>query len=432
LEYLLFVVYLVVFAWLVTRTRFFNHAGLNKDQLVILFLVKVIAGIFYGWIGIYYGSYAKMVDTWSYHYQSIEELKLLTTHPQEYFSSLLPAARSENGLGEFFGSYNSYWNDLKSMIFIKILSIFDIFSMGNYYVNVIFYSYITLFGPIALYRVMKEVFPEQKIIVLIAIFFVPSFLYWASGIHKEGLIFLGICLIMYHVYFALKEKKWPLKRWLGILLGIFLFLLLRNFLLVLIAPAVIAWLLASRWPRHQLACFGAVYAIAGILFFCLRYIHPKLDFPQAVVDKQQAFLTLVGNSSIPISELKPDALSFLINAPQAITLSAFRPYPSDIHHLFSMAAAIEILLLILLFLTFLIWHKKGAIKDRKPVYFCIFFAISLLLTIGFSVNNLGAIVRYRSIALPLLVPIIAACIDWKKLPVPSFYNIIKINNSNKY
>lgn len=432
MEYLLFVVYLVIFAWLVTRTRFFSRAGLNKDQLVILFLVKVIAGIFYGWIGIYYGGYAKMVDTWSYHYQSIEELKLLTTNPHEYFSSLLPAPRSDEGLGEFFGSYNSYWNDLKSMIFVKMLSIFDIFSMGNYYVNVIFYSYLTLFGPIALYRVMKEVFPEKKIIVLIAIFFVPSFLYWGSGIHKEGLIFLGLGLIIYQVYFALQEKKWPLKRWLGILLGIFIFLLLRNFLLVLIVPAVIAWILASRWPRYTLACFGAVYGIASILFFCLRYIHPKMDFPQAVVDKQQAFLTLVGNSSIPISQLKPDVLSFLINTPQAITLSTFRPYPNDIHHLFSMAAAVEILLLLLLLLAFFVWHKKGMIKDRKVVYFCVFFAMSLLLTIGFSVNNLGAIVRYRSIALPLLVPIMVASIDWKKLPIPSFYNIMKINNSSKY
>jgi hypothetical protein len=432
LEYLLFVVYLVVFAWLVTRTNFFKWTGLNRDQLVILFLVKVIAGIFYGWIGVYYGGYAQMVDTWSYHYQSIDELKLLTSNPHEYFTNFLPSPRSDEGLGEFLGSSNSYWNDLKSMIFIKLLSVFDIFSMGNYYVNVIFYSYLTLFGPIALYRVMKEVFPEEKMMLLIAIFLVPSFTYWSSGVHKEGLIFLGISLIVYHVYFALQEKKWKLKRWLGILLGIFLFLLLRNFLLILIAPAVIAWLLASRSPRYRLACFGIVYTIGAILFFCLRYVHPKLDFPQAVVDKQQAFLVLTGNTSIPIHELKPDAWSFLINTPQAITLSAFRPYPSDIHHLFSMAAAIEMLLLLLLFICFLIWHKKGVAKDKSVVLFCVFFAISLLLTIGFSVNNLGAIVRYRSIAMPLLIPVMVAYTDWKRMPIPLFSNIRKINNSIKY
>src|SRR5215472_11595865 len=50
LEYLLFVGYLVLFAWLVTKTKFFNRSGLSKAQLVIIFLLKVMAGILYGWV----------------------------------------------------------------------------------------------------------------------------------------------------------------------------------------------------------------------------------------------------------------------------------------------------------------------------------------------------------------------------------------------
>ena len=431
MEYLIFVVYLVIFSWLVTRTGFFKRAGLNRDQLVILFLAKVIAGIFYGWIGIYYGGYAEMVDTWAYHYQSLEELKLLTHHPQEYFTNILPWSRSDTNVNEFLGSDNSYWNDLKSLVFIKLLSVFNIFSMGNYYVNVIFYSYLTLFGPIAFYRVFKEVFPDAKVLVLLALCFVPSFAYWASGLHKEGLVFLAIGLIVYHTYFALKQNKWSLNHILGVALGFFIFFLLRNFFLVLVAPALVAWLLSVKWPKRKLACFAMVYIVGSILFFCLRFAHPRLDFPQAVVDKQQAFLLLKGTSSIPITELKPTVLSFILNTPQAITLSTFRPYPADIHHFFSMAAAVETLLLLLLFVVSLIWHNYRVIRDQSVVYFCVFFAVSMLLSIGFSVNNLGAIVRYRSIAIPLLVPIMLACTDWQRVPLPSFFNIRKINNSNK-
>lgn len=430
MEYLLFVIYLIIFSWLVTRTGFFVRAGLNKDQLVILFLAKVIAGIFYGWIGIYYGGYAEMVDTWAYHYQSLDELKLLTHHPYEYFTNILPGSRAGSRFSEFLGSDNSYWNDLKSLVFIKLLSIFDIFSLGNYYVNVIFYSYLTLFGPIALYRVFKEVFPDAKASMLMALSFVPSFAYWASGIHKEGILFLAIALVIYHIYFGLKNG-WKVSHILGILLSLVLFFLLRNFLLVLLAPAAIAWLLASRWPRRKLACFALVYICGSILFFCLRYVHPRLDFPQAVVDKQQAFLLLKGTSSIPISELKPNFISFILNTPQAITLSTFRPYPADIHHFFSMAAAVETLLLLLLFTISLVWHKRNAATDKGVVYFCLFFALSMLLTIGFSVNNLGAIVRYRSIVIPLLVPLMVAFTDWSRVPLPSFFNIRKINNQSK-
>ncbi|HEY6062996.1 MAG TPA: hypothetical protein VIV35_05275, partial [Chitinophagaceae bacterium] len=198
-----------------------------------------------------------------------------------------------------------------------------------------------------------------------------------------------------------------------------------NFIIVLIIPALIAWLLSNRWPKYGLAIFGSLYLVFVILFFTARYINPRFDFPQAVVNKQQEFINLKGGSSIPISQLKPDAISFLINTPQAITLSSIRPYPSDVKHLLSLAAAVEVIALLLMFALFLIWPKNG-LRSKNLIYFCIFFSVSVLLAIGFSVNNLGAIVRYRSIILPLLVIPMAALIDWRRLG-----NLLTSNIRNK-
>ena len=88
MEYLLFVAYLVLFAWLVTKVKFFTRSGLSEPQLIIIFLLKVMAGIFYGWIGLYYGKLAQMVDTWAFHYSSIQEYHLLYSNPHEYFTNL--------------------------------------------------------------------------------------------------------------------------------------------------------------------------------------------------------------------------------------------------------------------------------------------------------------------------------------------------------
>lgn len=412
MDYLLFVIYLLLFSWLVTRTVFFTKTGLSKSQLIIIFLLKLIAGIFYGWMGNFYGGMAQMVDTWNYHQYGLMEYKLLLKDPVEYLTNLFYDPYHQDGLNGFFGSRDSYWNDLKTNVFIKILSVFDIFSFGYYYVNVIFYTFITFTGPIAFYRVMADVFPDKKRIILLATFLVPSFLYWTSGIHKEGLLFTGIALICFHMYFGNKQGRMGWQRWLGILLGLFLLLLLRNFVLVIIIPAIVAWWLANRRPRYGLAVFAAVYAVACIAFFTLRYIDPRLDFPQAVVNKQQAFMQLVGNSSIPIRELEPDAWSFAKNTPQAITLSAVRPYPSDVRHLLSLAATVETDFLLLLFGLFLVFRRRNATGSKNVLYFCTFFAASLLLSIGFSVNNLGAIVRYRSIAIPLLATIMIAQTNW--------------------
>jgi len=283
LEYLLFVAYLITFAWLVTKVKFFSRSGLSQPQLIIVFLLKVMAGIFYGWIGLYYGNLAQMVDTWGFHYNGIQEYHLLYSNPHEYFVNLFRDPY-KSGVSKFFDSNDSYWNDLKGNVIIKILSIFDIFSFGHYYVNVIFYSFITLFGPIAIYRVMADVFPARKIPILLATFLVPSFLYWTSGIHKEGLIFTGISLIVYCVYFGTKEKKIGIKRIGCVLTGLLLILVLRNFIIVIIIPAILAWLLASRRPKYGLAIFATMYIFSGILFFTIRYINPSFDFPQAVVN----------------------------------------------------------------------------------------------------------------------------------------------------
>lgn len=427
MEYFLFVAYLVAFAWLITKVKFFTRSGLSKSQLIILFLLKIIAGIFYGWIGIYYGGLAQMWDTWNFHSNSVQEYHLLFNDPQEYFTNLFRDPY-ESGISKFLDTTDSYWNDLKGNVFIKILSVFNLLSLGNYYINVIFLSFITLFGPIALYRVMTDVFTNRKIAILIATFLVPSFLYWTSGTHKEGLIFTGIALMIYCIYFGLKEKKFGLKRLITFLAGFLLILTLRNFLVIIIIPAIIAFILASRWPRYGLAIFSSAYLFFGVLFFTSKFINPKFDFPQAVVNKQKEFIALKGATSVPIKQLEPTAISFLQNMPQAITLSAARPYPGDVHHILSLAAALEIDFLLLLFVLFLIFHKNGVVS-KNFLYFCLFFSFSVLLAIGFSVNNLGAIVRYRSVILPLLVIPMVALTDWGRIGSLFFNNIRNKNNT---
>ncbi len=410
----MFIGYLVFFAYLITRTSFFRATGLSKPQLVIIFLLKVIAGIFYGWVGTYYGQLAQMADTWNYHYQGVAELRILSEHPAEYFTNIFHNPYQQ-GLSNFFGSESSYWNDLKSNVFIKFLSVFDVFTGGLYYVNVILYTFCVLFGPMALYRVMIDLFPGRKVAVVIGVFFIPSFFYWGSGMHKEGLIFLGIAFITYGIYFARREKSYRAKHILFIAAGLLLLLLLRNFVLMLILPAVFAWFLANRWPGRAVLVFSAIYLLCILLFFTTRYIIPQLDFPAAVVAKQEAFTKLTGGSSQRVRVLTPTLGGFLINAPQAMALAATRPHPSDISHLLSLAAALEVWILVLLLSAALIFRVRWKPSTRPTILFFLFFSLSLLLAIGFSVNNIGAIARYRSVILPLVMTPVLALTDWDRI-----------------
>ena len=428
MEYLLFVAYLILFAWITTKVRFFTNSGLTQPQLIIVFLLKVMAGIFYGWIGIYYGGLAQMVDTWSFHTESIKEYRLLGTNPQEYFTNLFRNPY-EHGVSGFLATENSFWNDLKGNFLIKLFSVFNIFSFGNYYVNIIFYAFLTLFGPVAFFRVMNDVYPGKKMHILLALFMVPSFLYWTSGLHKEGLIFTGIALVVYSMYFILKEKRITITRAISLVTGLLLILILRNFIFIIIIPAILAWLIVNKWPRQALLKFAGLYVIFVLIFFTARSLSPRLDFPQAVVDRQKEFVKLIGASSIPMKKLEPNAISFLKNTPQAINLSALRPQPIDVRHILSLAAAIEVEILLIMFLLFL-FLKKGNASNRNLILFGVFFSFSLLMSIGFTVNNLGAIVRYRSVIIPFLVIPIVAALDWQRLSNFFFNNIKNKHNIN--
>ncbi len=388
-----------------------------------------MAGIFYGWVGIYYGNHAQMVDTWSYHYASIQEYKLLFENPSEYMVNLFHDPYSD-GIFKFFGTEYSYWNDLKGNSFIKILSIFNIFSFGNYYTNVIFYSFITMFGPIAIYRVMSDVYPGKKWQMLVSIFLIPSFLYWTSGLHKEGVIFLGFSLVIFNFYLGLKKDKFSLANILFIVLGLLIVLVFRNFMIIILIPALIAWFFAFKFFKKPLTVFGICYIFFVIFFFTAKYITSSLDFPEVVVTKQKEFVSILGNSSVPMKKLEPNFTSFVINMPQTLSLSILRPYPSDVRHILSLAAATETDLLLLLFLIFLFFPNKRNNQNQSAIfiYFCLFLSFSVLITIGYSVNNIGAIVRYRSIILPLLLTPLFCRINWQRINKLAFNNISIKNN----
>lgn len=413
MEHLFFAAYLILFSWLVTKTKFFTASGLTTSQLVILFLLKVMAGILYGWIGVYYGDMAQMTDTWAYHYESLIETKLLKSDPGAFFGSLFHNTY-QDGYTKFLAVENSWWNDLKATIFIKGVAILNLASFGNYYVNVIFYSFLTLFGPIALYRIMKDQFPHRKLPILLAIFLVPSVLYWTSGVHKDGVLFTGIAFVIYHMYFGLKEERFSLWRIPAILLFLLVVMALRNFLIIPLLPALFAWVLAHKLNKRPSVVFAAVYAVFVLFFFTAKYIHPRLNFPEEVVARQEAFLSLGGGSAVDVNKLEPTVQSFAANLFQSFSLSTIRPYPSDVKHLLSLAAAVEINFLLLLVVVFLIW-RRPLTRLTPFLAFCLFFSFSVLLMIGYSVNILGAIVRYRSIVLSLLLVPVMANIDWPRV-----------------
>jgi hypothetical protein len=411
LSYFLFVAYLLLCCWLLCKIKFIVNAGISKKIIVILFVTKVFAGVFAGWL--YHTQPG--ADTWQYHNDALKEYYLLFTHPKEYFTNLFVSNYNDT-YGGFFQSTNSYWNDLKNNVMIKLVSVLHICSFGNYYVNVIIYNFLIFFGNVALFKVFSSAYRRRSILLVVVCFLLPSFLFFSSTIHKDGLIISAIGIILYIVDSLLSGTKWNAKKIIVFILAILIVFMLRNFVIIALVPAIGGWIIAKKVNFHPLYLYSAVYLSCIILFFCIGKIIPAIDLPQAVVNKQESFFGLEkARSFIETDTLHPSFKSFAINAPQALNHSLLRPYISDGKRMtFLYPLAFELLIYEIILFVFIFFRKKNNDIDLPFILFGIFFSTSLLLITGYITPVLGALVRYRSIYLPFLIAPLLMSINYKK------------------
>lgn len=410
--YLLFTFYLVLFCWLITRIRFIKESKLENRILIVLFLIRVLAGLINGYISLYYYSVS---DSGFFQLQGVEEYHLLLQHPLQYFTNIFHSNHNI-GYGNFLESSNSYWNDTRSNLIVKLLSIFDIFSGTNFFINSLFYNFLVFLGTIGLYRVFIKEFPNEKLVLIGCIFLLPSTIYYSSSIHRDGLIYLCLSMVLYYLYFMLKNRKYSFKNIFICCIYLALILLLRNFVFITLLPALIAWIFAEYKPKYAFFIFSGIYLFISVLFFCSGYLPPTFNLPAHVSSRQLDFIEIAkgGSSAININPLYPNFRSFLNNIPQAINHSLMRPYLTEHNNFLYIPSALEVFFYEILFLLFIFFRKKNLVLTPL-ILFSLFFAITMLLVIGYTIPIIGAIVRYRSIYLPFLIIPFICNTDWKKL-----------------
>jgi len=412
LFYLLFTFYLVFFCWLITRIRFIKESKLENRILITLFLIRVLAGLINGYINLYY---YPVSDSVAFQMQGIDEYHLLFQNPMEYFTNIFHSNHNI-GYGNFLESSDSYWNDTRSNLIVKLLSLFNIFSRTNFFINTLFFNFLIFFGAVSLYRVFIKEFPYNKVALIICIFLLPSVIYFSSCIHRDGLIFLCLSVAIYHLYFMMMNKKYSFKSISICLVYLALILLLRNFVFIILAPAIIAWIFSNRKPKYAFVIFSGIYLFISILFFCTAYLPQAFNLPAHVSSRQLDFIDIAkrGASTININPLYPNFKSFLKNIPQAVNHSLLRPYLTEHNNFLYIPSGLEIFFYEILFLLFVLFRKKDIIISPL-IYFSVFFTFTMLLVIGYTIPIIGAIVRYRSIYLPFIIIPLACYTDWKKL-----------------
>ncbi len=420
MNYLLFAVYLILLCWLMTRVPFVKRSGISSKIIILLFLLKIVAGIAIGWLSLHF--YGPGNDYWDMNTEAWKEYQLLMNDPGNYFSNIFTSGYPD-GYSGFFSSVDSFWNDLKGNIIIKLISVFNILSRGDYYINSLFFNFLVFFGHVALYRVFTKVYPGRLTLVIIGCFLLPSLIYFSSGIHKDGIVFLMLAVLIYCVYQSLEQNRVTKKYLLLIIISLIFLLLIRHFIFIALVPALIAWVISVKFKQAPVKVFAIVYVVMGLLLFNIDSLISQVRPLEIITRKQYDYMHLPKpETAINLTTLNPSFKSFAFNAPQALNHILFRPYLWELPVKSLLPLNIELLFYQLLFLAFLFFRRKETGLPNAPfIWFTIVFTLTILLLTGYIVPNLGSIVRYRSIYLPLIITPLLCSIDWEKVK-----NVVKI------
>lgn len=421
MNYLLFAIYLIALCWLLLRVPFIKNTGIDRKVLLGLFLIKIVAGIAIGWISIHV--YGPGNDYWDINDFAREEYRLLFTDPARYFSNLF-TSDYQYGYAGVFSSGDSYWNDLRGNIVIKMVSVFNILSRGDYYINSLFFNFIIFFGHIILYRLFIKIYPERKWLVIIGCFLLPSTLYFASGIHKDGLVFLLLAVLIYSVYQSMLKNRLTIKRILLIAISVVMLFLVRNFVFLALFPALFAWILCVRTKWPAALTFVTVYLLTALLIFNISMVTNKINPLEVIIAKQSEYMKLKGAATkIEITPLQPGFKSFAANAPQALNHSFLRPYLWELPVKSLLPLNIELFFYQLLLVLFIFYRRKDTSTSNIPfLFFAICFTFTIFLFIGYIVPNLGSVVRYRSLYFPLIITPLLCGLNWRR--------VLKFKNNN--
>jgi hypothetical protein len=411
LSVLLFLFYLIVLLVVLNQLVKIKQIAITPPILISAFLFKVILGCLYGYI---FFKYYHGDDTWMYHRESVDDYQKMIHHPFYFLKDLFPGSAFRYS-HNFWQGMSYYIMDLENWGMIKLLAVFNIFSRGNYYINVLFFDFLVFTGPLLLFKLLVSFFPDKKTVLIIVLFFIPSATFWLSGIRAEGLLLLFIAVAVYYSYHFFLYKKLRSSFFaMAAFTGILIF---RSEFLITFIPAFFSWTLCWKNPKKAFKYFTVVYTCSLLIFFASLFFSEKENLPMIVVKRQHEFLSLHANTVFKLDTLQPSFTSFAKILPQAFTNTLLRPFIWEAKGPLQLLTAFNITISwILLILLIFFYDKNRRLFFSDPLLLLfLFYGITQILLIGYTVPFPGAIVRYKIVPEFFMILYLSILIDWRKI-----------------
>jgi hypothetical protein len=376
-----------------------------------------MSGIILTLVYTYFYTDRKTADIFKYFDDSKIMFDAAWSNPYD-FARMFFGIRS--GDPDLFSYYSKMvaWDDSDMMyndnrIMIRFNCLMRFISFGNYYVHMVVMCFITFYGLTCLFKLFAAEIKSKYFGIFCAVFFMPSVVFWGSAVLKDGVILFAAGMFLYNFNLLLNNSAY-LRNKIFFVLGFIMMMFIKVYVLFIMIPGLIMLFIVKRRPHWSLNKFRywlGIYLIYGISIFLLKFFS-SINVVELISLKQHQFISLAiatgSGSVIEMPELS-NLQSIIYNLPHALFVALCKPFLFDSSSPLIIMAGFENLLILAFIIFSFFKMKKNNFYQTPWFFFSVFFVVILFSLIGLIVPVAGALVRYKTIALPFLI--IAALIS---------------------
>ena len=401
------VISLAIFIWLCYN--FITKNKKNQTAIKALFL-KIAAGIV---LGLIYKYHYKGGDTFIYYQEGATIATYFMDHPGRFFQLFFRTLEIPE-----LKSILVFVDQPRALLFSKIVSVFYLFSGGNYWIIGAFLSLINFFCLHFLVSELNKKFMGVKKASVFAFYFLPTFVFWTSGLLKESLAIGALAVAVAIVIRLIRKQKYGnFPYWIALFISTMLLWELKYFYAAIAIPMLIGILLfdvLTKWKKVHPIFILFVFFV-GILI--VSNFHYNLDYSRVltvIYENHQLGLQSSQEDVIHYYNFDGSLYGFLLNMPLAFISGLFRPFIFEVSNPLQILVALENLIIFILLIV-AIWKSRHQIFIKNLfVIATLIYVFSLAVLLAFATPNFGTLSRYKVGYWPFFVLLVIVLFFQKK------------------
>lgn len=406
---LLLVVYTVAY---MVRSRVTDPV--TRVYFIPALTVRIIGALAVGFV---YQFYYDGGDTFNYHTHGSRHIwEAFWDAPDKGLKLIFNDGATHDGVYKYSAGIRLF-GDTKSYEIIRLAALFDLITFSSYSGTAVLFAVVSFFGAWLLFNTFYHEYPAVHRLVAVATLFVPSVVFWGSGILKDTVTLSSLGVLTFCVHRIFLRGRPTVLCLLGLFLSGYLIYTIKIYILLAFIPAVALWIFLTYYSRMRSAMLRLLVGPFVIAFSVIAggwaMLKASEDNPLYSIDNiaETAKITAYdiryytgrdAGSGYSLGELDGSINSLVRLAPAAVVVTLFRPWLWEVNNVLMLISSLEATFFLVC--TFYLLWRSGRRLWRSVVkpntVFMLVFALIFSFAVGVSTYNFGTLVRYKIPMLP--------------------------------